>query len=122
MREAPSCFWKAFTRPPASSTIAASAWALRSPAEAKAPSMLRLAAMTLLFAVVGASAAAAEQVYSFDRTPGRLPKTVIPIHYAIELEPDLENLTLAGSEVVDIEVREPTDRLVLNAVGMTLSA
>jgi aminopeptidase N len=82
---------------------------------------MRLAAITLFIAVVGASTGAAEQMYSFDRTPGRLPKTVIPIHYAIELEPDLENLTLAGSEVVDIDVREPTNRLVLNAVGMTLS-
>jgi aminopeptidase N len=82
---------------------------------------MRLAAMTLFIAFVGASTAVAEQVYSFDRTPGRLPKTVIPIHYAIELEPDLENLTLAGFEIVDIVVREPTNRLVLNAVGMTLS-
>ena len=57
--------------------------------------------MTLLIAVVGVSAGAAEEVYSFDRTPGRLPKTVIPLHYAIELEPNLESLTLAGSEVVD---------------------
>ena len=66
--------------------------------------------------------AAAEPVYAFDTTPGKLPKTVIPIHYAIELEPNLEHLTLAGREVVDIEVREPTARLVLNAVNMTLSA
>jgi aminopeptidase N len=82
---------------------------------------MTLAAMTLFIAFVGVSTGAAEEVYSFDRTPGRLPKMVIPIHYAIELEPDLENLTLAGSEVVDIDVREPTDRLVLNAVGMALS-
>jgi aminopeptidase N len=81
---------------------------------------MRLAAITLFIALAGVSTGAAEQVYSFDRTPGRLPKTVIPTHYAIELEPDLENLTLAGSEVVDIDVREPTDKLMLNAVGMTL--
>ena len=76
-----------------------------------------LAATILL---VGVSAAAAEQAYSFDRTPGRLPKAVVPTHYAIELEPNLENLILAGSELIDIEVREPTDKLVLNAVGMTI--
>ena len=74
--------------------------------------------MTLLIAAAGISMAVAEQVYSFDRAPGRLPKTVIPVHYAIELEPDLENLTLAGVEIVNIDVREPTDRIVLNAVGM----
>src|SRR5438477_485842 len=29
-------------------------------------------------------------------------------------------LTIAGAEVVDIEVTEPTDRLVLNAVNLTV--
>jgi aminopeptidase N len=81
---------------------------------------IALAAMTLCIAAAGMSMAVAEQVYSFDRAPGRLPKTVIPMHYAIELEPDLENLALAGTEIVDIDVREPTDRIVLNAVGMVL--
>ncbi len=77
-----------------------------------------VAAATLL----SASAAVAGAVYSFETTPGRLPKAVVPTHYAIELEPDLERLTLAGAEVVDIEVREPTTRLVLNAVNITLAA
>ena len=76
-----------------------------------------LAATILLVAAIGASAA--EQGYSFDRTPGRLPKAVIPIHYAIELEPNLDDLRLAGSELIDIELREATDRLVLNAVDLT---
>src|ERR1700730_14860369 len=77
-----------------------------------------VAAATLL----SASAAVAGAVYSFETTPGRLPKAVVPTHYAIELEPDLERLTLAGDEGVDIEVREPTAQLVLNAVNITLSA
>jgi aminopeptidase N len=66
-------------------------------------------------------AAAAEPVNSFAATPGKLPKTVVPTHYAIELEPDLEKLTLAGAVVADIEVREPTARVVVNAVNMTLA-
>jgi aminopeptidase N len=41
---------------------------------------------------------------------------------AIELTPDLKSLGIAGVEVVDVEVREPTARLVLNAVDITLSA
>ena len=44
----------------------------------------------------------------FATTPGRLPKNVVPVHYAIQLEPNLESLTLAGLALVDIEVREPT--------------
>jgi aminopeptidase N len=66
--------------------------------------------------------ARAEPTYSFDTTPGKLPKTVIPVHYQIEITPDLTNLNLTGVEVVDIEVRESTARLVLNAVEMTLDA
>ncbi|THD65387.1 MAG: M1 family peptidase [Bradyrhizobium sp.] len=77
---------------------------------------------TLVLALPSSRGAVAEPVYSFDATPGKLPKAVIPLHYTIELTPDLERLTLAGVEVVDVEVREPTARLVLNAVDMTLDA
>jgi aminopeptidase N len=76
----------------------------------------------LVVAIVSLGAAAAEPLYSFDATPGKLPKTIVPIHYAIELEPNLESLTLAGVEVVDIEVREPTARVVLNALNVSLAA
>src|SRR5262245_18103430 len=75
----------------------------------------------LTVALVPPTMAAAEPTYSFETAPGKLPKTVVPIHYAIELEPDLEGLTLAGRETVDIEVRESTARLVLNAVNMSLA-
>jgi len=63
----------------------------------------------------------AEAAYSFETTPGRLPKTVVPRAYAIELTPDAKELTVKGSEVIDIEVREPTAQLVLNAVNLTLA-
>src|SRR5215813_7363896 len=68
------------------------------------------------------SAAYADAPYSFDTTPGQLPKTVTPIHYTLDLQPNLEALTVAGSAVIDVEVRTPTDRFVLNAVDMTFSA
>jgi aminopeptidase N len=77
---------------------------------------------TVVLTASMSGAALAEPSFSFDATPGKLPKTVIPLHYAIELTPDLGSLALAGVEVVDIEVREPTARLVLNAVDMTLGA
>jgi aminopeptidase N len=84
--------------------------------------ILRSGRLALIALALTATGAAAEARYSFETTPGKLPKTVVPTHYAIELEPNLESLTLAGAEVVDIEVREPTAQLVLNAVAMTLSA
>ena len=84
------------------------------------PGRLALLAAAAL-AIVLAGDCAAEPTFSFDSTPGKLPKTVVPIHYAIELTPDLENLTLAGTVAVDIEVREPAARLLLNAKSLTLT-
>jgi aminopeptidase N len=69
-----------------------------------------------------ASRATAEPVFAFDSTPGKLPKTVVPIHYALDLTPDLDKLSFAGSEVVEVEVTKPTERLVLNAVDITINA
>lgn len=71
---------------------------------------LRLAAAlaaALMLALPMSGHAVAEPAYSFDTTPGKLPKTVVPLHYAIELAPDFESLKLAGVEIVDIEVRAP---------------
>ena len=68
------------------------------------------------------SDAGAEPVFSFDGTPGKLPKTVVPIHYAVELKPDIVSLALRGVEIVDIEVRAPTARLTLNTVNTTFAA
>jgi aminopeptidase N len=65
--------------------------------------------------------AGAEQAFSFDTTPGKLPKTAVPTHYAIELSPDLQALTADGSEVIDIDVREVTWRLQLNAANLAIS-
>src|SRR5215469_16980347 len=53
--------------------------------------------------------ARADQVFSLATTPGRLPKTVLPLHYAIDLKPDLNALSISGSEDVDIEVRTTTN-------------
>jgi aminopeptidase N len=93
------------------------------PLTSKSTTLARLfgAIAGLFWLALLGSAAHAEVAYSFDTTPGRLPKTVVPVSYTIELMPDAKELTVAGNEVIDIEVREPTAKLVLNAVAMTLS-
>ena len=89
--------------------------------EATAPLARYVGAMLALMLVVS-GAVRAEPVFSFDATPGKLPKTVVPISYSIELRPDAENLALPGVEVIDIEVREPTARLTLNPVNTTFAS
>src|SRR4051812_38955974 len=37
----------------------------------------------------------AEPTFSFAATPGKLPKTVVPIHYSLDLQPDIDKLTIA---------------------------
>jgi aminopeptidase N len=74
-----------------------------------------------LFLVFPSARAGAEQAFAFDATPGKLPKTVVPIHYALDLKPDLDKLAFAGSETVEIAVRSPTERLVLNAVDLAVT-
>ena len=85
-------------------------------------SLLRCFGIMLALVSAVSGAAQAEPIFSFDATPGKLSKAVVPIHYAIELRPDAESLALPGVEVIDIEVREPTARLMLNAVNIAIDS
>ncbi len=79
---------------------------------------------TLLLAasLIALSAAArAEAPFDFDHTPGKLPKTVVPQAYRIDILPDLEKLTLAGTETIAIMVRSPTTTITMNQAGLTLA-
>ena len=84
--------------------------------------LARYCGAMIVMMIVVTGAVRAEPVFSFDATPGKLPKTVVPISYSIELRPDAESLALPGVEVIDIEVREPTARLTLNAVNTTFAS
>ena len=50
----------------------------------------------------------------------RLPRTATPSAYRIELAPDLETFTFAGSVEIDITIPDPTDLLVLNSIELTI--
>ena len=51
----------------------------------------------------------------------RLPTGVAPRHYAIELEPDLEAATFAGSVAIDIVLTEPAGSIMLNAAELSVA-
>ena len=51
----------------------------------------------------------------------RLPTNVVPKHYRITLSPDLKKFTFTGSQVVDIEIKQETDKIILNALDLDLS-
>jgi aminopeptidase N len=75
-----------------------------------------------LAVLLSCSPARADEAFSLAATPGRLPKTVLPVHYALDLKPDLNALSISGSEYVDIKVLTTTDRLVLNALNIVIAS
>ena len=52
--------------------------------------------------------------------PHRLPRAVIPHRYDLTLAPDLEAATFSGAVDIEVEVVEPTQEVVLNAVDLTI--
>lgn len=79
----------------------------------------RLLAVWLLLLIV--RGADAEATFSFDTAPGQLPKTVVPHHYSLWLQPDLTNLVSHGTVAIEIEVRKPVKEIVLNALNLDVT-
>ncbi|HEY1827070.1 MAG TPA: M1 family metallopeptidase [Acidimicrobiales bacterium] len=51
----------------------------------------------------------------------RLPRTVEPTYYRLELEPDIAAATFSGSASIDVVVHETVSEMVLNAVALAIS-
>src|SRR5262245_53019892 len=79
-------------------------------------------APAFMLSLLALAAARADAPFAFADTPGKLPKSAVPVHYAVELKPNLEKLSAAGNVIIDIDVRTPTERLVLNALDMTFAS
>ncbi|GJQ68392.1 Psa [Trypoxylus dichotomus] len=50
----------------------------------------------------------------------RLPDTVKPKHYTLSIKPDLKAFTFEGQVKIEIEVVQPTDKIVLNALDLVI--
>ncbi|KXV69831.1 aminopeptidase [Acetobacter malorum] len=84
--------------------------------------MRRLLTLTTLLAGLPlAGPVCAEQVFSFQRAGGQLPKTVVPVSYGINISTDIDNLKLAGQETIQVDVRTPTTDVTLNQAGLHLA-
>ena len=59
--------------------------------------------------------------FAFATTPGRLPKNVIPLDYAVSIKPDAATHKIAGSETITLNFTEATDKIQFNSLNQTLS-
>src|SRR5512142_1687966 len=63
----------------------------------------------------------AEKPFSFQETPGKLPKEVVPTDYSVRIVPDIGKLTFTGTETVKLNVRSSVHELVLNALEIQIT-
>ncbi len=64
----------------------------------------------------------AEKPFDFNSTPGKLPKHVVPMDYAIRITPDFKKFTFTGSETIKLDVRKPIREIVLNALEIEVAS
>jgi len=80
-------------------------------------SLALAAALLLCFA-----SASAEPRFSFATTPGKLPKDVVPRHYALRIVPAATYDRFDAEAVIDIEVARPVPAIVLNAAELSFKS
>ena len=88
--------------------------------------MRRLLVSAIAIAIAGTSLHATAQT-SPDAAPPvvdattQLPRNIKPTHYTIHVVPHAQSLSFDGTIAIAIDVLEPTDRIVLNAIDMTFA-
>ena len=81
-----------------------------------------MAAIALLGAAP-APQSRAEEPFSLATTPGKLPKDIVPHAYVIHVSPDpVTPARCSGNETVEIEVVQPTAKIVLNAADLEVTS
>ena len=77
--------------------------------------------LAVLYSVTLSAVMSAENSFSFNETPGKLPKHVVPEEYSIRIVPNISNLTFTGTETVKLQVHRPIHELVLNALELDIT-
>ncbi|MCP4851294.1 MAG: hypothetical protein GY900_06125, partial [Actinomycetia bacterium] len=54
--------------------------------------------------------------------PGRLPRHVLPRHYALELFPNLDTGTFSGTVAIDVDVMAACNEVVLHAADLEVAS
>ena len=86
--------------------------------------LLRRASAHAACAVLAALALPAQAGAPFDfaRTPGELPKDIVPIEYVLHLVPNVAERSFEGRMTVSVDVRRPTAAIVLHALNLEIGS
>ncbi|XP_022788315.1 puromycin-sensitive aminopeptidase-like [Stylophora pistillata] len=52
----------------------------------------------------------------------RLPASVLPKNYKLTLQPSLTEFTFTGEEVIDVEVKQETDKVIINCLDINVTS
>ena len=80
--------------------------------------MLKIVAASLLLAL--SLPVLADAPYVFDKTPGRLPKDVIPTDYDLALVPDIVKKEISGHESIKLNFRAPSATIQFDTHDLTV--
>ena len=82
---------------------------------------LRRASVAFLL-LLASAAAFAEAPFSFETTPGQLPKSIVPEDYTVWIVPDLAKFTFDGTVSISLRVLKPVREIVLNAKNLQVGS
>lgn len=82
----------------------------------------RLGMALCLAAHLASGQVRAEVPFSFAKTPGKLPKQVIPLEYSLLVQPDLIQHTFVAELDVKLQVTQPVRQIVMNANELSIKS
>jgi aminopeptidase N len=84
--------------------------------------IFRRSSLAALLMAALSGGAQAEAPFSFNATPGKLPKNIVPLEYSLHIVPNLNARSFRGEESVELEVRSTASEIVLNALRLEVES